>query len=501
MRSSGARPREKRRATPPSAGSSARPTRTSWPGSPASWRRSPRSRGDRRDGGTGSSPATAPRRRRRRARRRAGPAPAAGARPAVPRGRGGLGGSPRARPVARRRPVPPDCGSPGAARPRRGDRPRVARDHGAELGWGETRQALEVETISRGAARVRGGAAGAARGAEPATSSTAMEDAARAATVIARHGAGHDAAMPSIGDLPTMSHGLVYEFRIPVAIGSIVAVIVLLVLLARRLGWFAAARRHPGATASCLAVILAVGAPLGWYLGSPIFIRTSLVEPEPAAGRRNRRRRRRASGGASGRHRRPLAAAPSDRDRRRRRADAVLPRRSRAAPSREPTSSISGAGPPRSSRSRPARYHLRLDDFSVRNGPDLYVYLSPNADGYDDGALELGRLKATDGSFGYDLPPAPTRRLPSALIWCKQFSHLFAVAPFGPADAWDRRKSGLCKRGTSAYHPACKRHGSVRGQNVARRKTRTPLTADARNPTGSRRLPRGVSFSCTTTRT
>jgi hypothetical protein len=44
--------------------------------------------------------------------------------------------------------------------------------------------------------------------------------------------------------------------------------------------------------------------------------------------------------------------------------------------------------------------------------------------------LEVGRLKATDGSFGYDLPadfdPETAR---SALIWCKQFSHLFATAP------------------------------------------------------------------------
>jgi hypothetical protein len=81
----------------------------------------------------------------------------------------------------------------------------------------------------------------------------------------------------------------------------------------------------------------------------------------------------------------------------------------------------------------PGRYHLRLEDFSVRNGPDLFVYLSPDADGYDKDALELGRLKATDGSFGYDLPdgadPAAYR---SAIIWCKQFAHLFATAPFDP---------------------------------------------------------------------
>ncbi|MDH4143473.1 MAG: DM13 domain-containing protein, partial [Chloroflexota bacterium] len=80
----------------------------------------------------------------------------------------------------------------------------------------------------------------------------------------------------------------------------------------------------------------------------------------------------------------------------------------------------------------PGRYHLRLEDFSVRNGPDLYVYLSPSPDGYADDALELGTLKATDGSFGYDLPEGTDpSRFRSAIIWCKQFSHLFATAPFG----------------------------------------------------------------------
>jgi hypothetical protein len=79
----------------------------------------------------------------------------------------------------------------------------------------------------------------------------------------------------------------------------------------------------------------------------------------------------------------------------------------------------------------PGRFHLRLEDFSVRNGPDLYVYLSTDADDYADDALELGTLKATDGSFGYDLPAGTdVGRFRSAIIWCKQFSHLFAVASF-----------------------------------------------------------------------
>jgi hypothetical protein len=78
----------------------------------------------------------------------------------------------------------------------------------------------------------------------------------------------------------------------------------------------------------------------------------------------------------------------------------------------------------------PGRYHLRLEAFSVRNGPDLYVYLSPDDADYADGALEVGRLKATDGAFGYDLPAGTDPAdFASAIIWCKQFSHLFAVAP------------------------------------------------------------------------
>ena len=82
----------------------------------------------------------------------------------------------------------------------------------------------------------------------------------------------------------------------------------------------------------------------------------------------------------------------------------------------------------------PGRYRLRFADFSVRNGPDLFVYLSPSADGYADGSLELGRLKATDGAFGYDLPAGTDPAdFASAVVWCKQFSHLFATAPLADA--------------------------------------------------------------------
>jgi hypothetical protein len=53
-----------------------------------------------------------------------------------------------------------------------------------------------------------------------------------------------------------------------------------------------------------------------------------------------------------------------------------------------------------------------------------------DADGYTSDSLELGRLKATDGSFNYRLPAGTDpAEFASALIWCKQFAHLFAVAP------------------------------------------------------------------------
>jgi hypothetical protein len=73
---------------------------------------------------------------------------------------------------------------------------------------------------------------------------------------------------------------------------------------------------------------------------------------------------------------------------------------------------------------------VRFDDFSVRNGPDLYVYLSPDPKGYAKGAVELGRLKATDGEFNTMVPAGTDiAALRSVVIWCKQFAVQFAVAP------------------------------------------------------------------------
>ena len=78
----------------------------------------------------------------------------------------------------------------------------------------------------------------------------------------------------------------------------------------------------------------------------------------------------------------------------------------------------------------PGEWTIRLEDFSVRNGPDLFVYLSPDPEDYADGAhrgreAQGDRRQLQRPRFPPALDPSGQE---SVLIWCKQFSHLFAVA-------------------------------------------------------------------------
>ena len=238
--------------------------------------------------------------------------------------------------------------------------------------------------------------------------------------------------MNVIGDLERLFATSLYPLRIPIAIGLALAFVGLLAI-ARRRGWFAAARRHPGRTGALAVVALMIGAPVGWYLASPLFIRTELIEPAPV-------------GATAIASMTPVVAAtPGPLD-----APSERPTSNNPTPTPTPaptpfvaTSVLAGPfhgaddfhfgkGTATIIETAPGRYTLRFEAFSVRNGPDLYVYLSPDATGYAEGALELGTLKATDGAFGYDLPAGTDpANFGSAVIWCKQFAVLFAVAPLG----------------------------------------------------------------------
>ncbi len=245
--------------------------------------------------------------------------------------------------------------------------------------------------------------------------------------------------MEFLDDLSQAFFGALYTYRLPIALGSVVAVIGA-TLVAWRRGWFRAARRHPGRSGMVLAVALVIGLPLTYYLASPIWVRSELVEPDPAAEVVVRSTptpttpaivepSSEPSGEPSGAS--PSAAAPSQPATPVPTPAPFEPRIVASGPFHGTDDFHFGRGTARIIETEPGTFTLRLADFSVRNGPDLFVYLSPDADGYTRKAVEIGRLKATDGSFSYKLPagidPADFK---SAIIWCKQFSHLFAVAPF-----------------------------------------------------------------------
>ena len=209
--------------------------------------------------------------------------------------------------------------------------------------------------------------------------------------------------------------------------------------------------RHPVVLLAAVAVVV-VGASLAWYLGSPVFLRTELHEPpltalEPAAAGSAPPTREAVSDEAIA-HEAPVdrasagAASPDPM------TDEAMSDEAASAGAEAPAAPAWTPDPPRTGEFsgtdefhfgrgtavlrevEPGRWVVRLEDFSVRNGPDLYVVLSPDRKGYTDDSIEVGRLRATDGSFNMRVPEgADVSGVRSVLIWCKQFSHLFAVAP------------------------------------------------------------------------
>jgi hypothetical protein len=242
--------------------------------------------------------------------------------------------------------------------------------------------------------------------------------------------------MEPLGDLERFAATTLYPLRLPLA-ALAVAVAVIVAVVAVRRGWLAAARRHPGRTAVALLVAALVIAPTTWYLGSPLLVRTELDEPPPAA----------IAGAPDPTN--PAAPDPSagPSDSPAETSEPLPPGTPAGAPAgtSEPTPPATpivrsgtfvgaddfhfGRGTATLTQAADGSHTLRFEDFSVRNGPDLFVYLSPDPAGYADGAIELGRLRATDGNFNTPIPAGiDVGSAGSVVIWCKQFAVLFAVA-------------------------------------------------------------------------
>jgi hypothetical protein len=226
-----------------------------------------------------------------------------------------------------------------------------------------------------------------------------------------------------IGDFERAFASTIYPNRLLIAIiGSLI--LVAIVVRARRRRLDLVARRHPGRTLVAVLVATAVIGSLGWYLGSPLFLSTTFDEAPPVAAGDPSPAPASAFPPASPSARSDASTEPSE------------PTPSATATPIERTGTFAGAdefhfgeGTARLIETSTGTFTVRLEDFAVRNGPDLYVYLSRDADGYADGAIELGRLKADRGNQNYEVPAGTNlSNVESVVIWCKQFSVLFATA-------------------------------------------------------------------------
>ena len=231
--------------------------------------------------------------------------------------------------------------------------------------------------------------------------------------------------MDVVGDLERAFAAAIYPNRGAIALISVV-LLAGLALVARRRRWDRPVRRHPLTSALTLGIVLAIAVPAGWYLASPLFLSTTVDEPPPVA--------------AVEPSQTPVATPTGEP------AASNEPART-GSPSPSPTATPApliqrvgsfmgadefhfGRGAARLIETAPGSFTVRLERFAVRNGPDLYVYLSPVADDYADGVIELGRLKADRGNQNYVVPAGvDVDRVASVVIWCKQFSVLFATAP------------------------------------------------------------------------
>lgn len=228
--------------------------------------------------------------------------------------------------------------------------------------------------------------------------------------------------MEWIGDLERAFAAAVYPNRVAIALAGAIALVVL-AWVARRRGWARVLRAHPRATVIAAALLLAVGAPATWYLASPLFISSQVDEAAPiVAGRATATPPGTAPPASS-----PSIATP---------AVTAPPPAGSGAPLAERRGEFVGAdefhfgrGTARLIETAPGIWVVRLEDFEVRNGPDLFVYLSDSPDGYAEGGLELGPLKADRGNQNYDVPKnTDVRAFRSVVIWCRAFAVQFASA-------------------------------------------------------------------------
>lgn len=163
---------------------------------------------------------------------------------------------------------------------------------------------------------------------------------------------------------------------------------------------------HPYRMAGAAAVVLA-GAAVAWYLGSPLFITTRVEEAPPVAT---------ATAAAT------AGATP---------AATVAQVRVVAKGQLGYVDDLHRGTGEVQLLSSGTQSFVRFQDVAIQNGPDLHVYLSKDTGGryVETSSLYLGALKATNGSFNYEVPAGTDVFVyKSVIVWCRAFAVLFTWA-------------------------------------------------------------------------
>jgi Electron transfer DM13 len=174
----------------------------------------------------------------------------------------------------------------------------------------------------------------------------------------------------------------------------------------------AAARRdllNRPARLGAAALVAAIVTSVAWYLASPLFVRTYTNEALPSA----------SAAAATG----TLAALPTA-------SDAPAPRILASGELGYVDAIHNGKGQVRVVEVAGRRV-VRFEDVAITNAPDVHVYLSRETGGRWDEAtsLYLGALKATNGSFNYELPETvDVAGYRSVVVWCRAFRVLITWA-------------------------------------------------------------------------
>lgn len=168
---------------------------------------------------------------------------------------------------------------------------------------------------------------------------------------------------------------------------------------------------HPFRIAG-VAVTALVGLGAFWYLASPLWTRTYADEAAPTPAARTASATAEATAAATG------SAAPSG------------PRVLAMGQLGFVDQLHNGKGPVRVVEVGGQRF-VRFEDVAITNAPDVHVYLSRDTGGkwVEATSLYLGVLKATNGSFNYDVPAgADVSSFKSVVVWCRAFSVLITWA-------------------------------------------------------------------------